>query len=290
MPGTSPASVATVPVDPELKLGTELTELKQNLQTLADQVPGLTLATFLYDLDTQAYFNINGSDPVASASMIKVPVLVAFLQAVDGGTIALDEPLTMQPQQIASGSGDFQVDPPGSVYSAFDTAAWMIINSDNTATNMIIDRLGGAEVVNAQFQAWGLTDTVIRNPLPDLEGTNTTSPEDLVTLMAMLNRGDLLSLRSRDRLFSIMQRTYSDTLLPQGLSEADLISHKTGDIGAMVGDVGVIDLSNGKRYAIAVMVERPHNDGRAQELIRRVSASVHDQLAAPLKPTIPGGS
>jgi beta-lactamase class A len=163
----------------------------------------------------------------------------------------------------------------------------MIVNSDNTATNMLIDRLGGAETLNERFRSWGMKSTQIRNPLPDLEGTNTTSPEDLANLMAQINQGELLSLRSRDRLMAIMQRTYTKTLIPQGVGEGALVSHKTGDIGAMVGDAGLVDLPNGKRYILVAMVRRPHNDGRAQELIRLTSRAVYDHLNVPLAPAKP---
>ncbi len=262
-----------------LPLGTELTNLKGQLAQLETQMPGLKLSSFVYDLENRAYLNFEGGTPVPAASMIKIPVLVAFLQEVDQGNISLNEPLMINAAQIAAGSGNMQNDPPGTVYSALETASWMIINSDNTATNMLIERMGGAAQLNQRFKSWGLEDTVINAPLPDLEGTNTTSPEDLVSLLSMVNQGELLSLRSRDRLFTIMQRTYAADLLPQGLGDQDaLISHKTGDIGVMLGDAGIVDLPNGQRYAIAVMVQRPFNDGRAVEMIRLVSQSTFNQF------------
>ena len=294
---TTAAAIATTGGEPTptaiaLPLGNELASLNDQLVQLETQMPGLELSSFVYDLESQAYLNFEGGAPVSAASMIKIPILVAFLQDVDQGNISLTEPLTINAAQVATGSGSMQDDPPGTVYSALETASWMIINSDNTATNMLIDRLGGAAKLNQRFKSWGLEDTVINAPLPDLEGTNTTSPEDLVSLLSMVNQGELLSLRSRDRLFSIMQRTYAADLLPQGLGDQSaLIAHKTGDIGAMLGDAGIVDLPNGKRYAIAVMVQRPFNDGRAVEMIRLVSQATFNQFnqqptpAAPAPPT-----
>jgi beta-lactamase class A len=147
----------------------------------------------------------------------------------------------------------------------------MIAISDNTATNMIIKRLGGIEKLNQRFEDWGLRATTIRNPLPDLEGTNTTSPKDLATLMGAVDRGELMSLRSRDRLLEIMRQTVTNTLLTPGLGKGATIAHKTGDIGSLVGDIGLIDMPSGKRYIAAVMVKRKHNDRNAQELIRQMS-------------------
>ncbi|MEO1181043.1 MAG: serine hydrolase, partial [Cyanobacteria bacterium J06636_28] len=54
--------------------------------------------------------------------------------------------------------------------------------------------------------------------------------------------------------------------------------NKTGDIGEVLADVALMDLSNGKRYAIATLVQRPNNDGRARELIRRISQTVYQTM------------
>jgi beta-lactamase class A len=125
---------------------------------------------------------------------------------------------------------------------------------------------------------------VIRNPLPDLEGTNTTSPQDLVRVMALVEQGDLLSRRSRDRMLAIMQRTYARDLIPTGIGDQAIVFNKTGDIGALLGDVAIVEAPNGKRYAFAVLVERPHNDGRAAELIRRISEAIHGEMNQPVAP------
>lgn len=261
-----------------LQLGQEMTSLSEELQTVASSYPGLNPGVFLYDLDTTNYLSMNGDAPFSAASTIKVPVLVAFFQDVEAGRIKLDEILTMRENDVASGSGDMQFQPVGTEYTAIETATKMIIISDNTATNMLIRKLGGANALNQRFQSWGLTSTALRNPLPDLEGTNTTSPKDMVTLITLVSDGELISLRSRDQMLHIMERTQTNTLLPQGVGVGAQIAHKTGDIGSMVGDVGLVDMPNGKRYAIAALVQRPHNDSRAQELIRTISRKVYDSL------------
>ncbi|MEM9136421.1 MAG: serine hydrolase, partial [Cyanobacteria bacterium P01_F01_bin.42] len=172
---------------------------------------------------------------------------------------------------IASEAGAMQYDDPGSQYDALQTADWMITISDNTATNMIVDRLGGIQVLNQRFKDWGLEHTQMNQPLPDLEGTNVMSPKDLAVLMAKVSQGDLLTAHSRDRALEILRHTVTDTLLPQGLERGAKIAHKTGDIGMAVGDVGLIDMPNGQRYVAGIVVKRPHNDPRAQNLIRAVS-------------------
>jgi beta-lactamase class A len=263
------------------KLGAEMTPVKQSIQTLMASTTGLTPGMFFLNLDTGAYLDLAGPSTFSAASTIKIPVLVAFFQDIDANKIRLDEMLVMRPELIGSGAGEMQYKSPGSRFSALETATKMITISDNTATNMLIDRLGGATALNQRFKSWGLTTTVIHNPLPDLEGTNTTSPKDLAMLMTLVSQGDLVSMRSRDRLLDIMRRTKTNTLLPQGLGPGATIAHKTGDIGSVVGDAGLIDMPNGQRYVAAVMVKRPHNNAQAKELIRQISRQVYTHLSQP---------
>ena len=255
----NPADTASAaPAAPEaLQLNQELGALKTRVQILATENPNLTAGIFVVDLDTGSYLNFNGDAPFASASTIKVPILVAFFQAVDEGKVQLDQMLTLKSEHIVGGSGEMQDDAPGKKYSALEVVKKMIVVSDNTATNMMIELLGGAEVLNQHFATWGLRATVLRNNLPDLEGTNTTSPKDLINIIAQVDRGNLVSVKSRDRIFQIMRQTQNDSLLPKGLGEGAVISHKTGNINTMLADAGMVDLPNGKRYLVAVMVKHP---------------------------------
>ncbi|MGB3790842.1 MAG: serine hydrolase, partial [Phormidesmis sp.] len=75
---------------------------------------------------------------------------------------------------------------------------------------------------------------------------------------------------------SILKPTYSKGLIPANLEERGALTYnKTGDIGSILGDVALVDLPNGKRYVLSVIVQRPDNDGRARELIRRVSSRTY---------------
>ena len=255
-----------------LQLNQELGALKTQVQVLATENPSLTAGVFLVDLDTGSYLNFNGDTAFASASTIKVPILVAFFQAVEDGKVQLDQTLTLKSEHIVGGSGEMQDDAPGKKYSALEVAKKMIVVSDNTATNMMIELLGGAEVLNQHFANWGLRATVLRNNLPDLEGTNTTSPQDLINIIAQIDRGSLVSVKSRDRILQIMRQTKNDSLLPRGLGEGSVIAHKTGNINTMLADAGMVDLPNGKRYLVAVMVKHPpETEKPAQTLIRDIS-------------------
>jgi beta-lactamase class A len=270
MPGNLFAGV--VPV------GHRLTDLEAQLQTVIDEYSFLRAGMFFMDLDTGDYVNIHGSRAFPAASTIKLPLLIAFFQDVDAGTIKLDEVLTMRASHVTDGSGEMQFSPVGSRYSALETATMMITISDNTATNMIIDRLGGIAAVNRRFHSWGLEDTVMRNWLSDLRGTNTTSPQDLTRVLAMVVNGDLLTTESRDRALGIMRNTVTRTLLPAGLGAGADIAHKTGDIGFLIGDAGVVTLPNGKRYLAGIFVRRPYDDVRGRYFIQNISRTVYNYL------------
>lgn len=264
----------------QIELNQEMVALKTQLQALGAKYPKLQAGSLIVDLDNGNYVNINGDTTFSAASLIKIPILVAFFQDVDAGKIRLDEQLTMTKDVIGSGSGGMQYQKEGTKFSALETATKMITVSDNTATNMIIKRLGGAKVLNQRFSEWGLATTMIHNLLPDLEGTNKTTPRDLVYLLALVEKGDLVSLSSRDRIINIMNRTVTNTLLPKGLEKEANIAHKTGDIGSVLGDAGIIDMPNGKRYLAAVIVKRPHNDPAGGALIQQISSTVYQYLKA----------
>lgn len=273
-PETRATALATLPPSP-LSLSQESQALKARLAPLLEQ-RDLTPHLMMVDLDSGTYVQERAAQGISAASLIKVPILVAFLQAVDAGQVDLDEPLSLTPELIATGSGTLQTQPVGTQISALQAATLMITISDNTATNLLIERLGGLEAVNRQFRPWQLQQTSLVALLPDLEGNNTTSPMDMVSLLSQIESGKWLSRRSRDRFFDILRRTQNRTLLPQGLGDEARIAHKTGDIRSMLGDVGMIDLANGQRYLLAVQVERQvPNDPQAQELIQQISKTIY---------------
>ncbi len=266
------------PLSNTLVFSSELMPLREKFMAIFKEYANLEPSAFFVDLDNGAFVNYNGITAFPAASTIKTPILVAFFEDVDAGKIVLDEKLIMTEQTKASEAGTMQYQPIGTEYTALKVAQEMIIRSDNTATNMMIERLGGAQSLNQRFQEWGLESTVINNYLPDLEGTNTISARDYAILLMKVNNGDLVSLRSRDRLLSIMEQTVTKTLLPQGLEPGATIYHKTGDIGKVLGDGGIIDIPTGKRYVGAILVKRPHNDPDGRKMIQEISREAYQHF------------
>ncbi|PZV17520.1 MAG: serine hydrolase [Leptolyngbya sp.] len=284
--GNSPAIASVTPSNIDanglIPAGRSLSWLQQRLASLrsgayASLKPGM----FFMDLETGNYAEVNGDKVYPTASIIKLPILIALFQEVDAGNIRLNETLTMTRDVIVGGSGEIQDLPPGTKFSLLETATKMIVISDNTATNMIIKRMGGIQVLNARFRSWGLQKTAMRNMLPDLKGTNTTTARELVRLLAMLDKQQLLSSQSQGQVLNILQRVRNRTLLPVGLARGATIAHKTGDIGFILGDAGIIQMPTGKRYLAAVLVESAYDDPSARDFIQDVSRIVYTYLSQP---------
>ena len=275
-PTATPALIAAQPVvPPPVPLVYSMDKLRDGLAGAVD-VPKLRTGIFVLDPKNGRYLDLDGRKPYAAASMIKLPVLVSLLAAIDKGQVKYTDQLTIRQDLITGGSGSLQWRPVDSKISLRDTAELMMVVSDNTATNMIIDVLGGKEKLNREFASWGLAQTRINNMLGDFEGTNKTSPYDLVYLLARVDKGEVLSPASQKWLIDVMHHTRIRTLLNPGLGPGATIAHKTGDIGTMVGDVGIVFVPGGRKYIVSIQVERPFNDRRGNALIRVLSKGIYN--------------
>ncbi|KAF3890462.1 MULTISPECIES: serine hydrolase [Nostocales] len=256
--------------------GKEMSPLNSQIQALMARYSFLLPGMFFLDLQSGDYLNINGDKAFPAASTIKFPILIALFQEIEAGRVRFDESLVMRRDLVAGGSGDMQSQSVGSRFSVLQTATKMMTISDNTATNMIIDRLGGKAVLNQRFQSWGLKNTTIRNLLADVNGTNTTSAKDLVRLSALVTNDKLINNTSRSQVLQIMRQCHNQSMLPSGLGSGAIIAHKTGTLRFVLGDAGIIQTPNGKIYLAGILVKRPNHDSRATEFIRQVSRFLYD--------------
>ncbi|MEN9245645.1 MAG: serine hydrolase, partial [Thermostichales cyanobacterium SRBZ-1_bins_19] len=172
--GTEPTPAVTLgipspepqPLLPPLDLRVEQTSLQQELAAL-NPSPRLTVSALFLDLDTGEYAQLDPEAVFPAASTIKLPILVALLEAVDQGQVTWTEPLTLTSALLAGEAGTLKNRPLGSRISVLEAGTLMSVISDNTGTNLIIDRLGGIEGVNERFRAWGLRHTQLNALLPD---------------------------------------------------------------------------------------------------------------------------
>ncbi|WP_375473473.1 serine hydrolase [uncultured Nostoc sp.] len=252
--------------------------ITSQIRSLLASYKTLNPGIFFLDLSTGNYIDINGEKRFAAASTIKFPLLVALFQEIDAGRIKLTDKLVMRRDLKVGESGIMQYKPIGTKFSVLETATLMMTISDNTATNLVLDRLGGAAKVSQRFRSWGLQNTALRNLLPDIAGTNTTSSKDLVRLAALVSNNRLLSPTSRDRVLGIMRHVKTNSLLPAGIGQGATIAHKTGTLRFIIGDAGIIQMPNGKSYLAGVLVQRPNYDPKAGDFVREVSRRVYNYL------------
>lgn len=275
----------------------ELTALSQQWQQLAAAQKDLKATAFLLVLDDGRYAQLEPDLAMPAASSIKTPILLAALEDVDGGKLRWNQPLQLTKDLVGGGAGWMASKPIGTRFPFFEAATEMIRVSDNSATNLLIQQLGGMASLNPRFQAMGLNATVVNNWLPDLDGTNTSSSRDLARSIALVDTGTMLSPPARDLFREIMGTSRTDTLIPLGLlrglgkdsadPNAELLSYgitvynKTGDIGIAYADAALIHLPTGQRAVAAFMVKGPFNDPRSADLIRAMAGAVAKTLVGP---------
>jgi beta-lactamase class A len=278
----------------EIELTQASRTLTERLQAVSQKNSKLDPSYLFVKIDSGEYSQLGADRVLPAASTIKLPILIALFQDVDTQKVRLEEKLTIDKQSIAGEAGDLQDQKPGTQVSILVAATKMMTISDNTATNLIIKRLGGAAALNQRFRNWGLQVTTIHRSLPDLEGTNVTTARDLARSIAAIDRGKIVSATSRSQMLSMMSHTARNTMLPKGLGVGAKIAHKTGDIGSTIADVGTIELPSGQKYIAAVLVNRPYNDPAGPELVRQMSkiAYAHFQqnsATSKLQPKVDSG-
>lgn len=260
----------------QLVLNSRMENLYNELKFLVSAYPRLQAGIFVWDYQTKNYVSINGDKQIAAASTIKVPILLQMFKRIESGELDLYSHMNISSYYRTGGSGYLQYRPEGASFEINDLANFMIRTSDNTATNMILSAVGGTEEMNSVLRNWGFSKTYIRTWLPDLYGTNYTTPKDMATILYNADNPDFLTLESRSKIVEIMSKVKNTSLLKQGIPDSALLVHKTGDVGEMLGDVGVVTLPNGRRYIITVMVKRRWNDYSARNLINAISATVYN--------------
>lgn len=267
----------------------EDTTLKAKLENVVAAYPADRFKTHLYFYNPQdrTFVEINGYEPVAAASVIKLPILLEYLMSVDEDVMTLDTPLLYAEYHRAGGSGTLQYKDSGQELTANDVAGQMIRISDNTCSNMMIHYLGGTEAVNQKLAKLGLVHTRIRNWLPDLSGTNTISPYEIVNVLYNIDSGPFLSQLSRINGTQILESTHNRNLMVLPLPPEARVAHKTGDVATSLGDSGTVYLPDGRRYYLSIQVERPYNDYSVRDLFHQASRLIYDHVAAQPAPPTP---
>lgn len=262
---------------------TEISELKSELMNLMAQYKSITPAIYVWEYEQGRYVDINANKLYPAASIIKLPILVRMFKSIETNQFTIYDDMKFTEQYRSSGSGDLQYSPTGKTYTMDHLAKIMIQDSDNTSTNMIMSKMGGIEDVNAGLRDWGISKTYVRTWLPDLNGTNKTTALDLAKLLYNLDNPGFLNVNSREYIIDYMSHVKNNRLIQAGLGEGALFIHKTGDIGTMLGDAGIVFAPNGKRYIVVILAERPFNSPQGKDFIIKASDIIYKTIVGQIK-------
>ncbi len=255
-----------------------LTILEDGLKELMKKYPTIQPAITVWDFNTGKYVDINGSEIYPAASIIKVPVLINLFKTIEANGLSIYDEMTLTNYYKASGSGNLQYAASGRNYTIDKLAKTMIEDSDNSATNMLMSKLGSMTAVNTAIRSWGISNTHVQTWLPDLTGTNFTTTNDMATMLFNLDNPNFLSINSREYIVDYMSHVKNDRLIPQGLGKGATFLHKTGDIGTMLGDAGIVYMPNGKKYIVVIMAKRPYNSPLGKQFIQQASKLIYEGM------------
>jgi beta-lactamase class A len=265
---------------------------------------------------------LNSSERFPMASTYKVPIAVQLLARVDQGEITLDQMIELKPWDLHPGGGTLTtlLNKPGVVLSVRNLLELMLLQSDNSATDILLRLAGGPEAITACVRALHIQDMEINRPTinliadctgytlpPENEWTpelfkklynattpesrkaaarkfeadprDTSTPEAMAMLLERIYRGDLLQPESRALLLDMMERCQTGEARLKGILPSEtIVAHKTGTIGGIANDVGIISLPNDAGHvAIGVFVKSSEKPISGREhAIAHIARAVYD--------------
>lgn len=263
-------------------------DLKATLESLAAETGGRYGAAYR-ELATGRELAWQADEPFPSASVIKVPIMAEVYRRGHEGTLRLSDTIELLAEDVVGGSGVLQLLTPGVRLSVRDLVELMICASDNTATNMLLAQTG-IDPVNRFMEQLGLRHTRVHNklqvmPVPPTP-LNQTSPRDMVELMSLTARGQVVSRWACDRMIATMKRQQYNDLIPArlpvrsagvvGARPSVEVAHKTGWFPGVRGDAGLV-YAGDRCIAMAIMArDIPDDTPKAIDVIARMARALFD--------------
>lgn len=269
----------TNPIMVDMQEGYERKGLKARLQALANEYKSVKPSIYVWEYGNKSYVNINADEIYPAASIIKLPVLIEMFREIEQGKFSLQDKMILEDYYRASGSGKLQYSQGGIAHTMDYLAKIMIQNSDNSSTNMIIAKMGGMPEVNRAIKRWGLQNTHINNWLPDLDGTNVTTARELAKMFYNVDTTDIVSNQSKRQISNYLGHVKNNRLLQAGLPKEAILLHKTGDIGFMLGDAGIVKTANGRKYIVVILAKRPYNSPKGKNFIVKASEIIYNNIS-----------
>ncbi len=226
------------------------------------------------DLSNGDHFFLHEDEVFAQASSIKITVLAGLYHQAEQGKLKLTDTYTVQSSDLVQDSDIMNGLTPGVTRVTLrDLATMMVAVSDNSAANVLIDRVG-MQNVNAMLDSLGLTHTRLRRKMMDLEAAkqgreNISTPREMMTLLDAIYRGKVLNKESTADFFKILS-TNKDSWIPRDLPAGLKIANKPGSLEAVRNDSGIVFVE-GRPYVICMMTAFLRNERDGEEAISKVS-------------------
>jgi beta-lactamase class A len=245
------------------------------------------VSVYAKNLDTGAEFAMGADDRVRTASTIKLPILCALSAQVAAGRLKWDDRVPLHDADKVSGSGVVSELSDGTALSLRELSNLMIVVSDNTATNVLIELLG-MDAVTARMRRLGLKDTRLRRYMIDLEAAkrgneNVSSPGDIARLLETFHRGTGLTPASRDEALKILKKEKVPlSALAKGLPAGIEVANKPGELEGVRVDAGIVYAKN-RPYIFSAMTSFLLEDeagDRAVEELSRVAYGYFSRIGA----------
>jgi beta-lactamase class A len=270
--------------------------LDQRVQEAIKTFPG-NVSLYAKNLDTGATYQLRGGAPVPTASTIKLPIMIELFAEAEAGKLDWNQKLTLTEQDKTPGSGVLTEFSGGDAFPIRDLMHLMIVVSDNTATNLILERIGG-NAVNARMARLGLRQTAVMrkimqgNKISGITdegskpgnaqwGTGRSCPHDMVILLEKLYHGDLVSNAASNEMITVLKRQQSHDGAGRDLNNT-VIASKSGALDHLRSDVAIIYSQQGP-IAMAITVNNIPEvnygaDNPGNLLISRLSEILKDEL------------
>lgn len=259
-------------------------KLQTDIRQVDQQLDGV-LAVAIKDLTSNEEFFLRGDEIMPQASSIKIAVLANLYLQAQQGKLKLSDAYVVRKEDLVSGSDILLGLTPGVTrLTLSDLATMMVAVSDNSATNVLIDRVG-MENVNAMLDKLGLHGMRLRRKMMDLKAAsegreNVSTPREMMTLLETIYRGKLLNKEMTEAFLKTLS-THKESSMLQGLPDDAVAANKPGELEAVRNDSGIV-LIKGRPFILCVMTTYLKDEKDGSAAIRRISAlaySYFDRVA-----------